>query len=444
MSGEIVMSVMLSFSIYLTWLYSIPLEGTLLPGWVDPFHIFYFLAAHVPGFWVLTKIPESRRPLVIRCSFPAMALLTWALLIPQTESRPLFLAMGFVGAPAVAGVLDVLRRNRRPLWSAALSLLAANLGTFLLHHLPVDLSLKIASVGFIVVSPLFVMKWNGEGQGAVTLADKSSMPLEFFGLLFAMFYISGGLMFGYLAPRVAEVPIPANSYTLGYLVMIPVGCFLMQRSYDAVIGLSVLLGVAGFTLLSFDSDATLVLGMVLTQASFGVSDMLVIGLTQMENRRFHEICFIMGTMCFGILSGSLIVMFFGQYLSVLVAAANIMMVFVLVLYNQLRMRQLKQEGKKEPADEAVVGDFFDHPEMECLSEMECQVLRHVMEGATYKTTGQALDIAESTVKTYMQRMFQKFDCTNKKALLTRVSRIKTAWEAGNSAGPEQEMDRVGS
>ncbi|BCS95646.1 hypothetical protein DSLASN_12780 [Desulfoluna limicola] len=423
------MSVMLSFCLYLTWLYSIPLEGTLLPGWVDPFHIFYFLAAHVPGFWVLTKIPEPRRPLAIRCSFPTMALLTWALLIPQAESRPLFLAMGFVAAPAVAGILDALRRNRRPLWGAALSLLAANLATFLLQHLPVDLSLKIASVGFFVGFPLFVMQWDGGGQGAVTHAEKSSMPLAFFGLLFAMFYISGGLMFGYLAPRVAEVAIPANSYTLGYLVMIPVGCFLMQRSYDAVIGLSVLLGVAGFTLLSFDSDATLVLGMVLTQASFGVSDMLVVGLTQVKDRRFNEICFIMGTMCFGILSGSLIVMFFGQYLSVLVAAANIMMVLVLVLYNQLRMRQLKLEGQAGQPETDVVGDFLEHPDMACLSEMECQVLRHVMEGSTYKTTGEALDIAESTVKTYMQRMFQKFDCTNKKALLTRVNRIKTAWEA---------------
>ena len=426
------MTRLLTFYAFMTWLYAVPLEGSLLPPSVSSHHILVFLGAHVGGFFFLWRF-RRQGPLsepMVRASFALLSLLTLLLYLMPENSLWIFGVMGLVGAPSVVTALHSMKEGGDSLVRVCGALFAANLTSFLLVHLSaVPLGFRAGAVMLLLLLLAFLS--HGVCNSGTPQADDAfaSIPLPFFGLFFSLFYIAGGLLHGQLAPMLENVDMPQRIYTLSYLFMLPLGAILFRNSRDAALGGAMVLGVGGYTLLAYGGVIPLVVGMILSQASFGISDMVVIGMTQMMGRKFHETALIMGCMCLGILSGGVIVTQAGGELYIAAGVVNVLIVVALVLYLQMRLRHASPHP--DGAVNTATG-FTEHPDLLCLSEMEKQVLVVVMEGATYKVAAEELGISESTVKTYMQRMFQKFDCGNRRALLRHMERLKQGWEEGES------------
>ena len=58
-----------------------------------------------------------------------------------------------------------------------------------------------------------------------------------------------------------------------------------------------------------------------------------------------------------------------------------------------------------------------------LSERECLVLSHSLTGQTYRETAEKLAISESSVKTYMKRIYEKLEVSGRKELLQRLANL---------------------
>ena len=62
--------------------------------------------------------------------------------------------------------------------------------------------------------------------------------------------------------------------------------------------------------------------------------------------------------------------------------------------------------------------------VQVLSERENEVLCGVLKGLRYREIASEMDISESTVKTYMKRIYEKTETWGKKALLKSLKQLK--------------------
>ena len=397
---------------FLVWLHAIPMDGAIVSSWVESWRIVLFLSPHVLVFLLMPRIPKTFLETCSRHAFWLLSLLTALFVFGNRAGIPLFLIMGIVSAPLVVTLLDNLAaESERRLWKVAGALVAANLVVMGLHDLPVDRMVKggaVAALGFVgqrLVTPV------------LTAPRKTpSVSLLRHRLLLLVFFVTGGLLYASLAPVLGEAGADSRIYFVGYIVMVPVAVRLLANYRDAAVYLTVLLSVAGFSLHAAGVLWIQWCSMVLVQGAFGVADMLVIALAVGPACGWEERSRIMAAMCGGILVGSLLVELLGSGLFIPVLIANVALVCSLVAVTRLQIAELEARMTEAPEPENPLPPGY-HAR---LSEMEREVLFLVLEGATYKEIAARLAIAEPTVKTYMQRMFQKFGCRNKRELLAGI------------------------
>ncbi|UCF78709.1 MAG: response regulator transcription factor [Candidatus Eiseniibacteriota bacterium] len=71
-----------------------------------------------------------------------------------------------------------------------------------------------------------------------------------------------------------------------------------------------------------------------------------------------------------------------------------------------------------------------------LSPRQAQIVGHILHGKSDKQIAHDLHISVPTVRTYMTRMFQKFEVNDRVELLVCVVRfLREYWRSGTSADP---------
>lgn len=429
-------------ALYLTWLNAIPLEGVLLPSWADSLHVYHFLSVHTVALFLCSRLSSSLLNAVSQYAFLLLGVLSASLLAVTSHTAILFMAMGIVSAPLVVGVMNTLRAAPQPLFASAFACVAGNLIPLSVYWLPVALPVKLGGMSVVL---LIAGLWI---QGTISFSHVRfkptapaptlwARPFLAVYLLFSVFYVTGGLMHGYLAPALAEAGDTSHLYTLAYLVMLPLTVVILKKSHDAAIYLAVILGIVAFSMVAFNALLLLQVGMFASYASFGVFDLLVIALVIAPRRTLAEQFCMMGSMCGGIFLGSLIVSLFSPYLSILMVVANVVLVLTLALFSHLKIQVLVHRHGSGTDEEpvSVLSDLLPKGMLKRISDKEKAVLSHVVAGKTYKEAAEIEGIAESTVKTYMQRLFQKFDCKNRKELLEKVYAYGASSEE-NSCAPK--------
>ncbi|SCY65842.1 helix-turn-helix transcriptional regulator [Desulfoluna spongiiphila] len=414
-------------ALYLVWLNAIPLEGVLLPSWADSLHVYHFLSVHSAALFLCSRLSASFLNDVSRYAFPLLGVLSASLLVVTSHTAILFMVMGALAAPLVVGVMNALRAAPQPLFAAAIACVAGNLIPFSIYWLPVGLPLKVGGISVMMFLTGIWMQASDSLSTDRTESTASSpvlwvRPFLAVYLLFAVFYVTGGLMHGYISPALTEAGDTSRLYIFAYLAMLPLTVYVLKKSHDAAIYLAVILGIIAFSMVAFNSLLLLQIGMFASYASFGVFDLLVIALVIAPKRTLSEQFCMMGAMCGGIFLGSLIVTLFSPYLSFLIVVANVVLVLTLALFSHLKIQVLvhRQGNRGDEEPSSILAELLPKGLLKRISEKERAVLSHVVAGKTYKETAKLEGIAESTVKTYMQRLFQKFDCKNRKELLEKV------------------------
>jgi len=135
-------------------------------------------------------------------------------------------------------------------------------------------------------------------------------------------------------------------------------------------------------------------------------------------------------MCLGIFLGQLITITLNQeiLLSIGIVAGNIVMIitlFILFFSKPITDERNRPSKKAEPDitnNTITVGlQYVDRDILNRayyrLSEKEYQVLLYILNKNTIKNISSELHISESTVKTYLSRIYEKFNIESKRQLI---------------------------
>ena len=414
-------------TLYLAWLNGVALEGVLLPDRVGGGHLHLFLSVHVVALFLGPWVSPSILSGLTRYGFCLLGLLSVSLLAVASHTAFLFMAMGVVAAPLVIHCLNTLRQVTSPMGAAAVALILGNLVPRFLCWAPLELTWKLGCMGALLCTlgpylsqePLAFYPKPIDRLKAAHALDRRFWSVY---LLLTVFYITGGIMHGYLAPALAQAGDTSYVYILAYLGMVALSPPLLKRSHDASIYLAVVLGVVCFSLVAFDGLFFRRVSLFFSHASFGVFDLLVIALVVAPNRDIFEQYRLMGAMCGGILLGSVVVALFAEHLAIILVVAHVVLVMTLALFSHLKVLAVvkREHAKERDASLDFLATVVSRPFLKRVSAKERAVLTHVVKGCTYKEVAQRENISESTVKTHMQRIFVKFECRNRKELLAKL------------------------
>ena len=103
--------------------------------------------------------------------------------------------------------------------------------------------------------------------------------------------------------------------------------------------------------------------------------------------------------------------------------------------------QGSERGRSRPAPYLVVAQLFTDSEWAALRERlglsgrQAQVVELLLVGATDKQIGQEMEIAISTVRTYMGRLFEKLDVQDRAELVIRCFREYRLSQSSANDGP---------
>jgi len=260
--------------------------------------------------------------------------------------------------------------------------------------------------------------------------DYQKINLGSYYFLLTVYYVTGGMLYSYIIQNLIQktfLSIPEHFY---YLIGIFAGACLFKYRKEAPVLGAIASGILAFSfiqekqpLLHFFSNFTL-------QFSFGFIEIFIILFIIMKIKHYTQAAFLLFSMCLGIFLGQLITMTLNQeiLLSIGIVAGNIVMIitlFILFFSKPITDERIRPSKKAEPditnntttielqyVDRDILNRAYYR-----LSEKEYQVLLYILDKNTIKNISSELHISESTVKTYLSRIYEKFNIQSKKQLI---------------------------
>ena len=444
----------LSFTAFVLWLIAVPMNGPLLSaaglapaGW-------FFLPAHIV-FLLLIGLFFPSRP--FQTLFLTNSLLTGGLtlglgLIEADVARYLLLPLGASSAFVAVGACTSLRQSPVPLMSAAIGLAAANLLVLALNLLPaLGLPHFVAVVLPLMIVPFFLRRLPGPAEIVRTVSLWHYLPF------IVAFKVICGLMYAYFMPAYQNLAWLPGMDLLFYIAAAAAALFAVETYRDLTLVSGVIIGMAAFTVLQFgEAGLAANAGIFALNAAAGIVDLVLIAVLLAMPSPVRAFGIGLAADCAGILAGQLIGSYFAGMAEAIVFAGHIVLnISVLALYFLGRSLLWSKKGDGQPlpaAGEALVSEAADiilraaedspglpenpsptpDPALSIkiprslrllLSERESFVLDKVISGRTYRQIAGMIGISESSVKTYMQRIYDKAGVKGKKKLLEKLDHL---------------------
>lgn len=414
----------LSFAAFVAWLLAVPMDGPLAGAAGLDSLIIWFLPAHIVslfaiGYFCSEKRLERAAPVAIPLTVGITLLLP---LFPGTLPW-LAVLLGLSGAVVAIRSCARLQFAQNPVTSAASGLVAANLLLFLLMVRPSG----SFSAFILIAMPLLCLLLPVTIPARLfTYESSRNLPQLWIFLPFILlFHIVGGLMYSGLYPLYLQNPLLPGLELFFYIGSIAGSVWLVARHRELSLVGGILLAMLAFALLQHLHPLGINLSMYAMQAGQGLVDLFLIAylLTFQSTRRAFG--FGLGTLCLGIFSGQLI----GQYLQDFAGEVTF---FGLISLNLAALSLYIYRGRlhhtkpldapsnnQNTASKGVPPTATTRiPEtiQSQLSGREIMVLEHSLSGQTYREIAAQLEISESSVKTYMKRVYEKLDIHSRKGL----------------------------
>jgi len=370
-----------------------------------------------------------------------------------------------------AGVM--LRQSPYPLLSAALGLSAANILLIPLGAYP-----EAETIWFAVVAAGILLIPGMERRLPEAGLDPDAETLWHYLPFVFVFQIVSGLMYAYIMPAYGQLAVVPGAELFFYIAAVWMAMQIVVRNRDLALITGVILGMAAFSILQAGTAQLPVnAGMFAIMGAAGIIDMVLLAilLSFPEPKKAFGVG--LAVFCAGILAGKAIGQYFADMAGAIALTGHVVLnVSVVVLYIVGRwyvpdrkpsagipapahvpeeagceapMETLGFEKNNretnDPAGAAIMNPALssvathavspaaseENPEpvlpeslRRMLSEREHDVLLRVLEGRTYRQTADQLGISESTVKTYMYRIYEKAEVKGKKQLLQKLDNFR--------------------
>lgn len=403
------------FGLFVFWLLAFPMAGPLSASGDSNGSILFFLAPHtvclllVGIFWPRNSFP--------RCSLIAVSAtlaLTLAFPLLADWQNLLMVGCGITAAPVSIRAGMQLHQSPQPLAAAAIGLVIGNVLLLLLFQisLPAMLGYIGAAAALTALAAPIRPAAAGSLQGLYRY-----LPAVF------VFQLVSGLMYLSLMPAYAEFALWHGAELPFYLLTVLLAIKVLRHDREFLLVLGVIFGWLAFFCLHAETPIPVNLAMFSMQAAAGCIDMLLLACMLHAGNSQKAFGIGNGVLGAGILLGAGCSWWFeGHAGATLVLSQLALNGAVLILYLQNRRAGLKGERNFDlnfGEDSSSLNLFSEWHFL--LSSQERQVLELVWRGRTYREVARALEISDSSVKTYMHRIYGKLGVTNKKSLLRVLS-----------------------
>jgi DNA-binding CsgD family transcriptional regulator len=441
----------LCFTAFVFWLLSTGMDGPLPAAIGIPNASSYFLPIHIPfllliGFFCPYRRFNRLAPANCILSAALTLALAWA---DASSGRYLLMLLGASGAFITIGASVALRRCSAPLLCAAGGLAIANL-----LFLPLSISEQVSGWHFAAVAipllaiPVLSRRLPDPVQTTAAVSFWHYLPF------IVVFQIVSGLMYSFLMPAYYKSALLPGFELFFYIAAVFAAFWLARKNRDLVLVCGVVLGMASFALLHNVSASPLQVDMSMfaMQAAAGFIDLAIIAILLAFPNPVRAFGIGTATLCTGIVLGKIAGYHFSDISEAIVLTGNIILnLSILTLYflgrhhygSQTRadqtttatpqgeispalpgMAALQGAGAATPPEAPGIDRIEDRIPAHLrlmLSERELYVLIKALEGRTYRETARELEISESTVKTYMVRIYEKAGVKKKKDLLQMLN-----------------------
>ncbi len=407
MSGDLVR--VGGFALFVLWLTAFPMSGPLLG---EHARIGWFIWPHVLTLLVCARFAKAaslRVAAIAGIVLTASATLAWGL-FAAVAAAPLLVALGIVSAPPLVRLLMGLGEGSRPVLLAAAGLALGNLGALALGLLPLTDLVKLSLLAGAWPGLLLVPAPARE----VTVAPT---PGLFRYLVFVfLFQIVSGLMYAELWPAYNETAgmpgIELAFYALAAVATVAITARDPWLAPLFAVVAALLAFASRLVLPPGAAEHTAMLGMM---TASGVLDLFLVATVLSYDNRLRAAGYGMAASAAGVASGQALAVGLGAA-GLLVSFLALVVLNVAVIALLLRRPDAARlaKGFEEPPD--GLPDALER----LLSHKEKQVLLAMLRYDTYREVAEALAISESSVKTYMKRIFQKTGVFSKRQLLERL------------------------
>ena len=428
------------FSAFVLWLTVIVMDGPLLLAAGIPDASNFFLPAHILFLLVIGLFCP---PAIFRTLAPVNCVLTviLTLSIPLAGwpvNHYLLVAAGACGAFVAINACTALRQSPAPLLSAACGLVIANILFIPFGIWADDGVVLFAAATLPLLSIPVLVRHLPEPEPA------PDTPRLWHYLFFIfIFQIISGLMYAFIMPAYQDSAILPGFELLFYMGGIGAAYLLAREKRDLAMVLAVILGMVAFTLLQGGNPAWINLGMFAMMGGAGIIDLVFISVLLSAAAPIRGFGVGLAVFCAGILGGKIIGVYYSDMTGAIIMTGHLVLnLSVIALYfhgRQYYTAALSEPEALLPKSECVpippidtdlvmpdnqntaADPIPEHWRM-LLSEREYEVFKMVAAGRTYRETGHELEISESTVKTYMSRIYEKVGVKGKKQLFDKLKK----------------------
>ncbi|PLX99722.1 MAG: hypothetical protein C0622_10090 [Desulfuromonas sp.] len=421
-----------SFAVVTLWLLAFPMAGPLQAGNMHPDALLLFLVPHIISLVLFVLLPPKDLKALTTAGIvlAISATLVYAFFPRLTAGAIVLSGVGGAGALVHAGVQVGAGNN--PPKAAGLGLILANLLLLLITQLPLPDAAKLAFVAILLGLPLF---------GTLIIRPRAAMkPLRYLLPFIFIYHLVAGFLYGFLLPLYQQDSWINGSELICYCLAVLIAWALFMRHRFVPLFAGVLLAIISCILLYPMTTTGINLGMWTMQGASGCVDLFLIAflVTQKDPARaFAAGC---ATICSGILAGALLSGGLQGHPPALIFSGSVVLNLAAISLFLLYRRHEEQSPPKEKLTEKLPIHLAQR-----LSERECMVLQQVQEGARYQDVALKLSISESSVKTYMNRIYEKTGMRGKKQLLAYIDDQKSA-SAADTAGlvTDEELEKEGN
>ena len=407
------------------------------------FTLFFFML-----YGILIPFKEDKYPLLIFSGSLFISILTTAFLINRETFKKLFIPLNMIisaciiAYPLMTEMRDIfllligslsafpfikggfiLSSAKDPLKLGAMSLIVGNIIFILAIFIPIDTTIKFIIAGLSLI-PLALKEpediFNDELPKNVLI----HLPVLF------MFFIVYGIFHGTIHPNYREKAYLFGSEQIFYTLAVFLSIYLFKRYLDFGFVIGIVLGILSFTFYDEENKFLVNLSMYLIQSSFGIVNLYIIKLFSESKNPIKSYGLGFGVIFMAHVLGYALTIIASKYTKYIIMVGNIFLGAGLIAIYTLFIRRWRNETIYVSDNEAIgtsgtVTKKWEILEKFCvgLSNRERDVLKLMVEGKTVREISDILNISESAVKTYMQRIYQKKGVSSKEELMEKLSKL---------------------
>ncbi len=413
-----------AFAAYDLWMLLFPLQGLGLLSTVGPKAIIFWLIPHTftlaaIAFYLYRGPFEALSQGAVILTALLTALFPWL----HTYHRWVLCILGGSSALVFVRSVALLGHTPRPYLASALALILANITLSLITFWD-----PMPRVTFALLGGLLLLI-GGLRIPAFKPEQELSYLYKFLPFIFS-FYFLIALLYIFLMPTYIQVAYGEGLENLFYISTVILSVFILPRDRNLVLLLAVIFGLFA---LSFSHDPHRYgfnLSMYAIQAAVGFADMFCLHLFLQSANIVRS--FALGVTVIFLAIVADMPFIYSPRLSAFIMAVGNMALGVSLLVFYFLQKRTAQRAKivivKRPASE-ISSPETNFPltdrkpslngfKARC-SPREWEVLERLLQHKSIKCIAQELNISESSVKTYMQRLYQKAAVRNKKELLKK-------------------------